>query len=140
MITAYKGTDENMTCTAEGNSKTYEIGVQAEETGEIRICENGIHACENPLDVFKYYKPNGKNRFFVVKADGKIDREKNKDSKIACEKVTLKEEIKVASVIKTGIEMIFKKQRARLRATAPQARLRATTPQARLRATAPQQE
>ena len=49
----YKGFNKDMTC----RDFQYEEGKEYEATGEIKCCNNGFHACEDPLDCFNYYAP-----------------------------------------------------------------------------------
>lgn len=63
----YKGTDENMVC----HGKQYVLGEMATEE-KAKLCECGLHACEMPLDVLRYYAPNS-NRYFEAEADDVTD-------------------------------------------------------------------
>lgn len=98
-IIAYKGMDENMTC----RGKQYEIGKTYTEE-RAKCCNAGMHACENPLDVFRYYRPDGKTRFFEVECGGEIDREDGKDSKLACTELKVKGELKLADFIRLSVK------------------------------------
>ncbi|OQB43929.1 MAG: hypothetical protein BWY02_02933 [bacterium ADurb.Bin157] len=101
---AYKGFDKNMQC----RGYQYKEGEEYTASGDISICENGFHACDNPLDVFKYYRPDGTNKFHVVDCSGDINRKENEDSKFACEKLKVGAEVNLATMIKVGVEAIFK--------------------------------
>jgi hypothetical protein len=105
-ITAYKGFDEKMQCYG---GFQYAEGEEYIFPGEIKVCGNGGHACENPLDIFKYIQPNGGNTFRVVECSGAIDRNDGEDSKFACEKIKIGAEVNLATMIKIGIEAIFKR-------------------------------
>ena len=52
IIKTYKGFDKNLCC----RDMQYEIGKSYEEHSA-KVCDRGFHACERPLDVFKYYPP-----------------------------------------------------------------------------------
>lgn len=67
-IKAYKAFDKDLSC----RGFKYEVGKEYEETGYIRVCKKGFHACPYPLDVFGYYAPSG-SRFCEVEQSGKID-------------------------------------------------------------------
>lgn len=54
---AYKGFDKDLKC----RGFQYEIGKEYKEK-KASLCNKGFHACEYPLDCFKYYEPN-KSRF-----------------------------------------------------------------------------
>ena len=71
----YKGTDQNMRC----RGMQYEVGKTFHADGEIEVCDNGLHFCENLKDVFDYYEHNG-NRFFEVEASGTIRTVGNKSA------------------------------------------------------------
>ena len=73
IIKGYKGYDKDLKC----RDFQFEIGKEYEEA-EAEICKKGFHFCENPLDIFKYYKPNGKTRFTEVEGSGIISNEKDK--------------------------------------------------------------
>lgn len=110
-IIAYKGMDENMTC----RGKQYKIGkTYTEERSE--CCNAGMHACENPLDVFSYYRPDGKTRFFEVECGGEIDREDGKDSKLACTELKVKGELKLADFIQLSVKTTFDRAMRRAKA------------------------
>ena len=49
-IKAYKAFDKDLSC----RGFKYEVGKEYEETGDIKACEKGFHACPYPLDVFGY--------------------------------------------------------------------------------------
>ena len=100
-IIAYKGMDENMCC----RGKQYEIGKTYTED-KADCCNAGMHACENPLDVFHYYKPNGKNRFFEVECGGKVSKSDG-DSKLACTELTVKGELNFAGLVKATVQAVF---------------------------------
>ena len=103
-IIAYKGMDENMTC----RGKQYEVGKTYTEE-HAKCCNAGMHACENPLDVFRYYRPDGKTRFFEVECGGEIDREDGKDSKLACTELKVKGKLKLADFIRMSVKTTFER-------------------------------
>ena len=100
-IIAYKGMDENMCC----RGKQYEIGKTYTEDKAI-CCISGMHACENPLDVFQYYRPDGKNRFFEVECNGAINKGEN-DSKLACTELKVTGELSLAKFIRLSVQTTF---------------------------------
>ena len=59
------------------------------------------------MDVWSYFSPTDRRRFFSCEADGEIDRS-NEDSKIASSELTLKAEIGILGIIKAQIEYIKK--------------------------------
>ena len=102
-IIAYKGMDENMRC----RGKQYEVGKTYTED-KADCCHAGMHACVNPLDVFRYYKLDGKNRFFEVECSGSLDKSEE-DSKLACTELTVKSELNFAGLVKATVAAVFKR-------------------------------
>ena len=100
----YKGTDKNMRC----KGLQYEVGKAVTVDGDIKLCERGLHACEMPLDVLNYYPP-ATSRYFETELDGVTD-EKQDDTKRVGNRLTLKAELSIASLVKAQIEYI--KERA----------------------------
>lgn len=95
----YKGFDKNMKC----RGFQYEIG-GAYETGEAKICELGFHACENPLDVLRYYDP-ANSRFCLVDLDANGDT--SNDSKRVGRKIHIEAEIGINGLISAGVKFIL---------------------------------
>lgn len=62
VITGFKGFDKNFKC----RDHQYKVGEisEIETDKKLVVCpsdgttEGGLHFCENPLDVFKYYEPS----------------------------------------------------------------------------------
>ena len=84
----FKGFDTNLTC----RDFQYEIG-KSYVTDKAQLCEEGFHACTNPLDVFAYYNP-AESRFCEVELDGIVKGESD-DSKQAGTKITIIREIDI---------------------------------------------
>lgn len=100
-IKAYKGFNSDMTC----RKFQFEVGKEYEQKGKIEACENGFHACENPMDVFGYYPPSN-SRYCEVEQSGSIDRG---EDKIASSKVRIQCEIGLSGIIQTGVKFILDK-------------------------------
>ena len=100
-IKAYKGFNSNMTCC----KFQFEVGKEYEQKGKIEACENGFHACENPMDVFEHYPPNN-SRYCEVEQSGSIDREQDK---IASSKIRIQCEIGLSGIIQAGVKFILDK-------------------------------
>ena len=95
----YKGFDKDFKC----RNMQYEVGKTYIEK-EAKLCEKGLHFCENPLDVFTYYSPaNGK--FAEIEADD-VSPETGDDSKRVAKKLTVKTEINLFKLVKLGVEYI----------------------------------
>ena len=88
IIHSYKGFDKDLKC----RGFAYEIGKDYEQHGSVKCCKNGFHACEFPLDVFKYYAPGENSRYCTVTQSGVTDKEEG-DSKVASSKIHIETEI-----------------------------------------------
>lgn len=94
----YKGFDKDLKC----QDFQYETGKKySEESAE--ICEKGFHACEFPLDVFRYYVPSD-SRYCEVDLDA--NDQKSNDSKRVGKSISIKAEIGIAGIVKAGVEYI----------------------------------
>ena len=101
-IICYKGTDANMRC----NGYQYELGKTFTHTGTVAACSQGFHSCENPLDVWNYYGVADGNRFFKVRASGKLDRHSG-DSKVASAEIHFEAELKFPDFIKMAVKWVM---------------------------------
>ena len=97
----YKGTDKDMKC----RGFQYKLGETAVFDGEPHLCEAGLHACEQPIDVLNHYAPNA-SRYFEAEAEEVSAERESSDSKIVAKKMTLKAEIGVPGLVKAQIEYI----------------------------------
>ena len=104
VIHAYKGFDKDLKC----RGFAYEIGKDYKQDGDIKCCENGFHACEFPLDVFRYYTPGENSRYCTVTQSGVTDKEVG-DSKVASSKIHIETEIGLDGIIKAGVKFILDK-------------------------------
>ena len=76
IIKSYKGFNKDMTC----KGKQYAEGETFTED-DAKCCDQGMHACEYPLDCFRYYEP-ANSIYHEVEQSGKLDR-KSYDTKVA---------------------------------------------------------
>ena len=100
---AYKGFDKGLKC----RGFQYEIGKEYEEK-EAEACEKGFHACENPLEVFRYYPPCDGNRYCEVEQDGELSKHGG-DSKVASTKIKIGVELGLKGLIQAGVSFILDK-------------------------------
>ena len=100
----YKGTNEKMQCTPAGKVFQFDQGVTYEKP-EAKLCEHGFHACEAPLDVFRYYPPGQGCRYFVAELD-EVSPERGDDSKVCGKKITLGAEIGIPGIAKAHVEWV----------------------------------
>ena len=97
----YKGFNKDLKC----RDFQYEIGKEF-ETDNAVLCEKGFHFCENPHDVFAYYGAGDNNRFCYIEAEDVSD-EKTEDSKRACKKIKITDEISVFHICKIAVSTFF---------------------------------
>jgi hypothetical protein len=101
-IISYKGFDKNFKC----RDFQYEVGKTYTHGGEAVACESGFHACENPLDVFRYYGPS-QNKFAIVEQSGTLSWHDD-DSKVASSTITIVKEIDLNGLVQAAIEHVQK--------------------------------
>ena len=97
----YKGTDKDMKC----RGMQYTLGETAVFDGEPCLCEAGLHACEQPIDVLNHYAPS-ESRYFEAEAEEVSEQRESSDSKIVARKMTLKAEIGIPGLVKAQIEYV----------------------------------
>ena len=105
-IKAYKGFNKDMTCTPEDVKFQYKEAEEY-ETDRAIVCKTGFHACEYPLDCFKYYPPC-QSIYHEVEQSGEISREED-DSKISSTKIKIGIAINIAGLVKAAIEYTTKR-------------------------------
>ena len=98
-IKAYKAFDKDLSC----RGFKYEVGKEYEETGDIKACEKGFHACPYPLDVFSYYTPAG-SRFCEVEQSGKIDD--SESDKVCSSKIRIGAELDIRGLVKAAVSYV----------------------------------
>lgn len=98
-IKAYKAFDKDLSC----RGFKYEVGKEYEETGYIKVCEKGFHACPYPLDVFGYYAP-AKSRFCEVEQSGKIND--SESDKVCSSKIRIGAELDIRGLVKAAISYV----------------------------------
>ena len=96
---AYKGFDKDLKC----REFQYELGREYQEQ-EAALCRKGFHACENPLDTFRYYPPTESRYCLVDIADN--GQRNSDDSKVCGKKIKIGAEIGLGGVIKAGAQFI----------------------------------
>ena len=97
---AYKAFNQDMTCRGfkyeEG--KTYELP----EGEEAKLCENGFHACERPVDVLRYYNV-GQSVIHEVEVEG-VDPKRESDTKLAARKIRIGARLNVGQLVQATFE------------------------------------
>nr|DAH98547.1 MAG TPA: hypothetical protein [Caudoviricetes sp.] len=102
-IKAYKGfKKKDMTC----NGFQYEEGKEYQAEGKIELCKNGFHACEDPLDCFRYYPP-ATSVFHEVEQDGEIYNNRNgDDSKTVSSQIKIGANIGIKEIVKAHCDYV----------------------------------
>ena len=106
-IKTYKGFNKDMTC----RGFRYEEGKEYEHNGNVKACESGFHACENPFDVLGFYPPcddkGNLRRYCEVEQSGTLDR--SEDDKVCSSRLRIVAEIGLNGLIKAGARFILDK-------------------------------
>ena len=97
-IIAYKGFDKDLKC----RGFQYEVGKTYKHDGDVKCCNSGFHACENPLDVLEYYN-DFDSRYCKVEQSGVFS--KNED-KTASSEIKIVSEIGFVGLFQDAIEFI----------------------------------
>ena len=97
-IKAYKGFDKDLKC----KGRQYTEGVEDHVSDVAKLCKEGVHACERPLDVFRYYVP-ADSVYHEVELAGVLD-EHQEDSKICDTDIKVKGKLDIAGLIKAQIK------------------------------------
>ena len=98
---AYKAFNSDMTC----RGFQYKEGETYKMDGDIKLCERGFHACENPLDVLTYYPPTSPIHEVEL---NQVSDERKDDSKVVAKEITIGAKISLASLTKFAVDFIFK--------------------------------
>ena len=98
-LKTYKAFDKDLSC----RGFKYEVGKEYEETGDIKACEKGFHACPYPLDVFGYYAP-AESRFCEVEQSGKIDD--SESDKVCSSKIRIGAELDIRGLVKAAVSFV----------------------------------
>ena len=97
-IIAYKGFDEDLSC----RGFQYEIGKEYCLEGELELCANGFHACQNPLDVFDYYSMSLYTRYAMVELFGDVDFATD-NKKLCATNIRIVKEMSIDELVEIGI-------------------------------------
>jgi hypothetical protein len=101
----FKAFDKGMTC----RGKTYKENEVFTEDGKPELCNNGIHFCEMPLDVFNYYPDILNNEYAEVEAIGETDID---EDKAVTNILKIKGKISLTGLFKTHFDIVFSKIKA----------------------------
>ena len=98
---AYKGFNRDMTC----RGFQFEEGKTYTHQGDVKLCESGFHACEDPLDCLRYYDPCT-SVYHEVEIDDVSD-ERQDDTKIVGKKIRIGARMTIKSIVMASIEFAF---------------------------------
>ena len=99
-LKSYKGFNKDLKC----RDFQYEVGKEY-ETDRAIVCEEGFHACTDPLAVWDYYSPCNNCRFCEVEQGGEIEKDES-TSKVSSTKIKIKAEIGIAGLVKAHIDIL----------------------------------
>ena len=102
-LTGYKAFDKDWKC----RGMQYKVGESYEHDGDIKLCNRGLHFCENPLNMLSYYPIVG-SKFAEVEAEGVSD-ETAEDSKRVSKSLTIKSELTLEGLTKASVKFLFSK-------------------------------
>ena len=102
----FKGFSPGMIC----RGKQYAENTEYEEE-EAKICETGMHFCESPLDVFRFYPPTDEqgnlNEFAEVEAE---DAKTDDGIKFVTKKLKIGAKLSLSEFVNAGVEFLLEKQ------------------------------
>lgn len=99
-IIAYKGFNKDLKC----RGFQYEVGKTYKHDGNVKCCNSGFHACENPLDVLEYYN-DFDSRYCKVEQSGLFSKSEDKN---ASSEIKIVSEIGFVGLFQNAIEFIQK--------------------------------
>ena len=97
-IVAYKGFNNDLSF----RGFQYEIGKEYCLEGELELCANGFHACQNPLDVFDYYSMSSYTRYAMVELWGDVDFAIDNE-KLCATNIRIVKEMSIDELVEIGI-------------------------------------
>ena len=101
LVHGFKGFDRNWRC----RGKQYAPNSSHEEL-EAKLCNNGLHFCEHPLDCFGYYAPGSGSVYAEVSAENPTE-EKGDDTKRDTKKLHIGAELTLSSLTQAAIKFVF---------------------------------
>ena len=102
VIRGFKAFNKGLKC----RGFQYEENTDYIHNGEVRVCKNGFHFCENPFDVFNFYK-HSESEFAEVEGWGDIDN--SEEDKVAVSHLSVKDKLSIQSFVDKGIDFTRKK-------------------------------
>ncbi len=97
-VQTFKGFERDWKC----RGFQFAVGGTFVHEGKVKACEGGFHACEYPLDVFRYYPPST-SVYAATEQSGDISRHAE-DTKVASRTIKVLGEIGIPGLVKAAIE------------------------------------
>lgn len=99
---AFKGFNKDLTC----RGYQYEEGKEF-HTERAECCDTGFHACEYPLDCFRYYDP-AHSVFHEVELSGEMDKSGD-NTKVCATDIKIGARLSIAGLVKMAIDFTMSK-------------------------------
>ena len=100
---AYKGFTKDLKC----RDFQFKEGKEYVHEGEVKCCGSGFHACEYPLDCFRYYNP-AESVYHEVELAGTIDKQDfDGDTKVSAQKIKVGARLSIAGIVKAAVDFVF---------------------------------
>ena len=101
-LKCYKGFNKNMQCRGYQFEEGKEYSIPDGE--EAKLCENGFHACEAPIDCLNYYEP-AHSVYHEVALDA-TEEKQDEDSKRVGKRIRIGAKISIGSMVKAQFEYV----------------------------------
>jgi len=102
-VTGFKGFNKDLQC----RGFQFEVGKTFKHEGELKLCAEGFHFCEHPLNVFDYYAPS-ESRFAEVEGI-EVSPETKSDTKRVCKSLEIKAELDFSALVSAAVKFVFSK-------------------------------
>ena len=99
-LVAFKGFNKNLTC------RDFQYAEGGEyETQNARLCAEGFHACEKPIDCLQYYDP-ATSVYHQVELDEVSDERTSNDTKVVAKKIKIGARLDVPMICKLTFDYV----------------------------------
>jgi hypothetical protein len=100
----FKAFEKGMKCKGVQYAENFEFT----HKGNIKICEKGIHYCENPLDTLNYYNLCDSEFAEILEHGDKVDK-KDDDSKVCTNRIKIGAKLDLKAFIKASFDFLWEK-------------------------------
>ena len=101
---AYKGFDRSMRC----RGFQFEEGKTYKED-KAELCKAGFHACENPLDVWRYYSPADGCEYHEVELEDVSEKWNSNDSKVCGKRIRIGAKLGIEELVNASVSIYIDK-------------------------------